>query len=106
ARARVRPRCLPRLATLMGASAWAADYLTRHPILLDELLDARALLTEPDAAAWRGELALQLAAHAGATERQMDARRHFKQTQTVRMLAQDLGGRLTVERLADHLSAL
>jgi glutamate-ammonia-ligase adenylyltransferase len=36
----------------------------------------------------------------------MDAMRHFKQTQTVRMLAQDLGGRLTVERLADHLSAL
>jgi glutamate-ammonia-ligase adenylyltransferase len=28
----------------MGASQWAADYLTRHPILLDELLDARVLL--------------------------------------------------------------
>jgi len=100
------PPLLPRLANLMGASAWAADYLTRHPILLDELLDARALLTEPDDAAWRDELAGQLGAHAGDTERQMDAMRHFKQMQTVRMLAQDLGGRLTVERLADHLSAL
>jgi glutamate-ammonia-ligase adenylyltransferase len=36
----------------------------------------------------------------------MDAMRHFKQTQTVRLLAQDIGGRLTVEALADHLSAL
>ena len=45
----------------MGARAWAADYLTRHPILLDELLDARALLAEPDWDAWRDELGAQLA---------------------------------------------
>jgi glutamate-ammonia-ligase adenylyltransferase len=36
----------------------------------------------------------------------MDALRHFKHAQTFRLLAQDLAGRLTVERLADHLSAL
>ena len=100
------PPLLPRIATLMGASAWAADYLTRHPILLDELLDARVLLSEPDWAAWRDELERQMDAHSGDVERQMDAMRHFQQTQTVRLLAQDLGGRLTVERLADHLSAL
>ncbi len=100
------PPLLPRLAGLMGASAWAADYLTRHPILLDELLDARALLEEPDGKAWREELARQMDAHAGDVERQMDAMRHFQQSQTVRLLAQDLGGGLTVERLADHLSAL
>ncbi len=51
------PPMLPRLAQLMGASQWAADYLTRQPILLDELLDARVLLAEPDWAAWRAELA-------------------------------------------------
>src|SRR5690606_17934683 len=32
------PHALKRVADLMGASSWAADYLTRHPILLDELL--------------------------------------------------------------------
>ncbi|HEY5863184.1 MAG TPA: bifunctional [glutamate--ammonia ligase]-adenylyl-L-tyrosine phosphorylase/[glutamate--ammonia-ligase] adenylyltransferase, partial [Casimicrobiaceae bacterium] len=100
------PPLLPRLANLMGASAWAADYLTRHPILLDELLDARVLLADPDWATWREELERQIDAHAGDVERQMDAMRHFQQAQTVRLLAQDLGGRLTVERLADHLSAL
>ena len=42
------PPLLPRLAQLMGGSAWAADFLTRHPLLLDELLDARVLLAEPD----------------------------------------------------------
>ncbi len=100
------PPMLPRLAQLMGASAWAAEYLTRHPILLDELLDSRALLGEPDWSAWRRELDGQLAAHVDDTERQMDALRHFQHAQTFRLLAQDLNGLLSVERLADHLSAL
>src|SRR5947207_15783921 len=88
------PPLLPRLAHLMGASAWAADYLTRHPILLDELLDARALFAEPDWQAWRDELARLLAAHDEDAEREMDALRHFQQAQTFRLLAQDLSGTL------------
>jgi glutamate-ammonia-ligase adenylyltransferase len=100
------PPLLPRLANLMGASAWAADYLTRHPLLLDELLDARLLLAEPDWEAWRRELAAQLRAAGDDPEEQMDALRHFQQAQTFRLLSQDLAGQLTVERLADHLSAL
>ena len=100
------PPLLPRIAQLMGASAWAADYLTRHPLLLDELLDARILMAEPDWDAWHDELARQMAAHAGDVERQMDTLRHFQHAQTFRLLAQDLGGSLTVERLADHVSAL
>jgi [glutamine synthetase] adenylyltransferase / [glutamine synthetase]-adenylyl-L-tyrosine phosphorylase len=100
------PPVLPRLAHLLSASAWAAEYLTRHPILLDELLDSGALLTEPDWQEWRDELSAQLAAHGGDPERQVDALRHFQQAQTFRLLAQDLDGRLSIERLADHLSAL
>jgi glutamate-ammonia-ligase adenylyltransferase len=90
----------------MGASAWAADYLLRHPILLDELLDSRVLLEEPDWNAWRRELDEQLAGHPEDAERQMDALRHFQHAQVFRLLAQDLSGLLSVERLADHLSAL
>jgi [glutamine synthetase] adenylyltransferase / [glutamine synthetase]-adenylyl-L-tyrosine phosphorylase len=100
------PPVLPRIAQLMGASAWAADYLTRHPILLDELLDSQALFAEPDWAAWREELAAALAAHDGDNERQIDALRHFQHAQTFRLLAKDLNGLLSIERLADHLSAL
>jgi len=100
------PPLLPRLANLMSASAWAADYLTQHPLLLDELLDARMLLAEPDWEAWREELKRMLAARPEDAEHQMDVLRHFQHAQTFRLLAQDLGGRLTVERLADHLSAL
>ena len=100
------PPVLPRLAHLMAASAWAAEYLTRHPILLDELLDSRALLSEPSWDEWRRELDAQLAAQSGDAERQIDALRHFQHAQTFRLLVQDLEGRLSIERLADHLSAL
>ncbi len=100
------PPVLPRLAQLMGASAWAADYLTRHPLLLDELLDARVLLAEPDWQAWEGELGRLQNDSAGDAELAMDTLRHFQHAQTFRLLAQDLAGLLTVERLADHLSML
>jgi len=100
------PPLLPRLAQLMAASAWAADYLTRRPLLLDELLDARALLAEPDWSAWASELDRLLAPHVDDAESAMDTLRHFQHAQTFRLLAQDLAGQLTVERLADHLSAL
>ncbi|HEY8244018.1 MAG TPA: bifunctional [glutamate--ammonia ligase]-adenylyl-L-tyrosine phosphorylase/[glutamate--ammonia-ligase] adenylyltransferase [Casimicrobiaceae bacterium] len=100
------PPLLPRLATLMGSSAWAADYLTRQPILLDELLDASVLMEPPDPEAWRDELRRMLDEHRGDQERELDALRHFQHAQVFRLLAQDLAGELTVERLADHLSAL
>jgi glutamate-ammonia-ligase adenylyltransferase len=100
------PPLLPRLAHLMGASAWAAEYLTRHPILLDELLDARLLFSEPDWSQWRRELAVALDNAGDDPEAQMDALRHFQHAQSFRLLVQDVAGQLTVERLADHLSAL
>ncbi|MEO8674926.1 MAG: bifunctional [glutamate--ammonia ligase]-adenylyl-L-tyrosine phosphorylase/[glutamate--ammonia-ligase] adenylyltransferase [Casimicrobiaceae bacterium] len=100
------PPILPRLAQLMGASGWAAEYLTRHPLLLDELLDARVLLALPDEDGWRDELARLLRDQVGDAERQMDALRHFQHAQSFRLLAQDLAGLLTVESLADYLSLL
>jgi glutamate-ammonia-ligase adenylyltransferase len=36
----------------------------------------------------------------------MDELRHFKQSETFRLLAQDLAGMWTVEKLSDHLSDL
>jgi [glutamine synthetase] adenylyltransferase / [glutamine synthetase]-adenylyl-L-tyrosine phosphorylase len=100
------PPLLPRLAQLMAASAWAADYLTRRPLVLDELLDARVLLAEPDWTQWREELDRVLAPHTQDAEAAMDALRHFQHAQVFRLLTQDLAGQMSVERLADHLSAL
>src|SRR5205823_8272230 len=86
--------------------SWAAEFVTRHPLLLDELLDDRLLYAPPELDAFARELRSRLAAHQGDTERRMNLLREMHQAQVFRLLAQDLAGLLTVERLADHLSAL
>lgn len=100
------PQALARVIRMMAASDWAARYLIRHPVLMDELLDDRSMNAEPDWKAFGDDCQQRLAAFAGDTERQMDVLRELHHAQLFRLLAQDLGGILTVERLADHLSAL
>jgi glutamate-ammonia-ligase adenylyltransferase len=100
------PHTLERVIRMMNASGWAATFLAQHPILLDELLDDRGRDVAPDCAALAAELQHQLDGAAGDTERQMDILREAHHVQLFRLLAQDLAGVLTVERLADYLSAL
>jgi glutamate-ammonia-ligase adenylyltransferase len=64
------------------------------------------LLAEPDWTQWREELDRVLAPHEHDAEAAMDTLRHFHHAQVFRLLTQDLAGRMSVERLADHLSAL
>jgi glutamate-ammonia-ligase adenylyltransferase len=91
---------------MMHASGWAAKFLTRHPILLDELLDDRIHNAVFNPVTLAEELDEQLRLAAGDTERQMDILREVHHAQLFHLLAQDLAGALTVEKLADHLSAL
>jgi glutamate-ammonia-ligase adenylyltransferase len=100
------PHTLERVIRMMNASGWAATFLSQHPILLDELLDDRQRGAAPDCPALALELQQQLDGAAGDTERQMDLLREAHHVQLFRLLAQDLAGELTVERLADYLSAL
>lgn len=97
---------LERLARLFGASDWAARYLTLHPILLDELIDERTLYAAPDMAGFSADARAQMAACGSDLEAQMNALREIHHTAVFRLLAQDLQGLLTVERLADYLSEL
>ncbi len=100
------PQALQKLARLEAASLWAAEYLKSHPILLDELLDPRILDMAPDWAAFSAHLEQALEAAEPDTEQQMDILREAHHTQVFRLLVQDINERLTVEALADHLSAL
>ncbi|MDK2126102.1 bifunctional [glutamate--ammonia ligase]-adenylyl-L-tyrosine phosphorylase/[glutamate--ammonia-ligase] adenylyltransferase [Parachitinimonas caeni] len=100
------PQTLRRLASLYSASPWVSDYLNTHPILLDELLDARILYSAPDWPKLAANLRSELEAHAGDAEAQMDLLRHFQHTQIFRLVAQDLAEHYTVEALSDQLSAL
>lgn len=100
------PAALRQLVRLLGASPWAAQRLTQMPQLLDELIAPQHLMSVPDWAQLAVQLHDELDAHPGDTEAQMDALRRFKQVQTLRLLAQDVAGRLTLESLSDHLSDL
>ncbi|WP_440026612.1 bifunctional [glutamate--ammonia ligase]-adenylyl-L-tyrosine phosphorylase/[glutamate--ammonia-ligase] adenylyltransferase [Chromobacterium amazonense] len=100
------PQTLQRLASLYSASAWVSAYLSRHPILLDELLDVRVLYAAPDWPQLAAQLEAQLDQAEGDVEAKMDALRHFQHAQTFRLVAQDLAGMWTLEALSDELSRL
>ncbi len=100
------PMALRRVADMVCASNWAAEYLNRHPLLLDELLDPRLYEIATDWAAFRDNLRANLALHAGDTEREMDILREMHHGQVFRLLAQDLSGLQTIESLSDHLTEL
>jgi len=103
------PHTLERVLRMINASGWAATFLTQHPILLDELLDDRGNTASgfnADLPALAASLKTQLDAADGDTERQLDILREAHHAQLFRLLALDLAGELSVERLADHLSAL
>ena len=98
------PAALNQVAELMSQSAWAAEYLRQHPVLLDELLSAQ-LMQLLDWAALESELSGCLNAQ-DDTESKMDTLRRFQHAQTFRLLVQDLAGQWTVEALSDELSRL
>ncbi len=100
------PQVLERLVKIASASEWASDYLIQHPILLDELLDAREIYRAPDWTVLDATLQQQLTACGTDTEQQMDTLRQFQHSQTFHLLAMDLHGLLPLETLSDHLSDL
>ena len=100
------PAALRQLVRLLAASPWAAQMITQQPQLLDELIAPQHLMSVPDWVQLAAHLHDELDAHPGDTEAQMDALRRFKQVQTLRLLAQDVAGRLALEALSDHLSYL
>jgi glutamate-ammonia-ligase adenylyltransferase len=100
------PQALRKVSELVSSSSWAAAYLQRHPILLDELLDPRLLDVLPDWSGVRAQLEARLAELEPDTERQMDLLRETHHAQVFRLLAQDVAELYTVEKLADHLSEL
>ena len=104
------PAVTERVARFLATSAWAAEFLTRHPIILDELVDERSIVIDNDTvvdwSGWKDDVWKALQAVDGDQESQMNIIRDSHHGAVFRLLVADLEGRLTVERLADQLSAL
>ncbi|QJQ52364.1 MULTISPECIES: bifunctional [glutamate--ammonia ligase]-adenylyl-L-tyrosine phosphorylase/[glutamate--ammonia-ligase] adenylyltransferase [Vitreoscilla] len=101
-----KPEALKRLAHIIGDSQWLADYLMRHPILLDDLLGKQLWVKEHDWQKSCQELNANLCACHGDVEAQMDALRHYQHSQVFRLAVQDLDNLWTVEAISDELSLL
>jgi glutamate-ammonia-ligase adenylyltransferase len=112
------PRALLNVLDLLKASQWGAQYLTRHPHLLDHLLHSgteKALIEEPEEY-WRDvktNLNMRLddvMTDGDSSEQAMDILRVTHHTETFITLLADLGigvkEPLVVEKVSDHLSAL
>jgi glutamate-ammonia-ligase adenylyltransferase len=112
------PQALSNVLALLKASQWGAEYLTRHPHLLDYLLNSRtekALIEQPEQY-WREVKATldmrldDVMADGDGSEQAMDILRITHHTETFITLLADLGigvdHELPVEKVSDHLSAL
>ncbi|GAO25546.1 adenylyltransferase [Alicycliphilus sp. B1] len=105
-----RPLVHERLLHLLGAAKWPARYMLQHPGVIDELA-SEALLSERFVAAdFEHELGLRLAALQSTgeddDENLLDLLRRAHHAEIFRTLARDVEGRITVEQVADDLSAL
>ena len=105
------PETLARVARIVSSSPWASQYLGRYPLLLDSLIEWRSLLEPPNMAQIAEQLhndldACLLPDGQPDIEQQMNLMRDVQHQVTFQLLAQDLEGVLSVEKLADQLSAL
>jgi glutamate-ammonia-ligase adenylyltransferase len=105
-----RPRVHEQLMRLLGLARWPAKYLLQHPGVIDELASEALLAERFVAANFEQELEQRLAAlqSMGQADEEtlLNLLRRAHHAEVFRTLARDVEGRITVEQVADDLSAL
>ncbi|MBA4342597.1 MAG: bifunctional [glutamate--ammonia ligase]-adenylyl-L-tyrosine phosphorylase/[glutamate--ammonia-ligase] adenylyltransferase [Methylibium sp.] len=105
-----RPSVQTRLLRLLGLARWPMRYLMQHPGVIDELADARLLAERFDGAAYYADLQARHAAwdRSGEADEEslLDTLRRAHHAEVFRTLVRDVEGHITVEQVADELSAL
>lgn len=105
-----RPAVQERLLRILGAAKWPARYLMKHPGVIDELASDEMLTSRFNAAEFEAELEQRRSAlHSTGEadeEAQLNILRRAHHAEVFRTLARDVEGRITVEEVADDLSAL
>jgi glutamate-ammonia-ligase adenylyltransferase len=101
------PTAVVHMVNLVSASPWIVSFLSRHPVLLDELLDPRTLYRPPEKQELHKEIRkrLDLASNQDF-EHQIQELSIFKQVNTLRVAAADVTGALTLMRTSDHLTEI
>jgi len=98
---------LMQLVRLAEASPWIMSFLSRHPLLLDELIDPRTLYAPVEKQDLKKEIQLRFSRLTdGNLESQMDDLRIFKQINILRICAADVAGMLPLMKVSDRLTYL
>ncbi len=101
------PLALSQLVRLEGASPWIASQITRHPILLDGLLDPRQLYSPLKRDDLEAELDTLLSAvDEDDTEAQMERLRQFLQSNKLRVAAADITEVIPLMVVSDYLTEI
>jgi glutamate-ammonia-ligase adenylyltransferase len=99
------PPALAHLVKLAAASPWIVHHIARFPLLLDELLDPRALYSPLTKAELERELRRKLeSVDADDLEQLMICLRRFKQANVLRVAAADLSGAIPIMVVSDYLT--
>src|SRR5437763_4731944 len=105
-----RPEVENRLLRLLGLARWPMRYLMLHPGVIDELADERLLHGRFDREEYIFALDARHAAWARSgqadPESLLDTLRRAHHAEVFRTLVRDVEGHITVEQVADDLSAL
>jgi glutamate-ammonia-ligase adenylyltransferase len=105
-----RPNVHERMLRLLGAARWPARYLLLHPGVIDELAGADIFFERFDPAEFETDLEHRRDALKSTGEDDDEALlnllRRMHHAEVFRTLARDVEGKLTVEQVADDLSAL
>jgi len=101
------PNALVHLVKLSNASPWIVSFLALHPVLLDELLDARTLYVPPKKSDIENEIRKKLN-HIPEQdlEYQIEELCIFKQINVLRVAAADVTNALPLMRVSDHLTEI
>ena len=105
-----RPEVQTRLLRLLGLARWPMRYLMLHPGVIDELADQRLLHGRFEPAEFTRELDERHAAweRSGQADEEslLDTLRRAHHAEVFRTLVRDVEREITVEQVADDLSAL
>ncbi|MEM9057979.1 MAG: bifunctional [glutamate--ammonia ligase]-adenylyl-L-tyrosine phosphorylase/[glutamate--ammonia-ligase] adenylyltransferase, partial [Pseudomonadota bacterium] len=99
------PPVLDRLVDLFSRSAWIADQVAAHPLLMDELIDPQIFQRPPNRTLLRHDIDARFAGiEPGDLEAQMEALRQFRQAAVFQVAVADLSGELPLMTVSDRLT--
>ena len=97
---------LNKLFTLLEISPWIAQYVSTHPILLDEILRMDNSYELPSVPLLQKQLDTYIQSSSDDLEKYMEGLREFKHAQLLQIAAVDIAENFPIMKVSDHLTWL